>query len=445
MANKVNKEPDFVAAFRQSAPYINAHRGRTFVLAFSGHAVADKDFPLLVHDIALLNSLGVRLVIVHGARPQIEQQLAKRKAKFHYADGIRVTDQAALDATRDAVGAIRVEIEALFSMGLPNTPMAGARIHLASGNYVTARPYGIRNGIDFGHTGEIRKIDKQSILRNLDAHSVVLLSPLGYSPTGEVFNVNAEEVATFTAAALGADKLIFLLDGKGLRDTRRRIIRQITADAADKLLASRRKLEPEMRTHLLSGLTACQKNVERVHLIPDWNQGALLQELYTRDGVGTLISSGDYEVTRQANVDDIHGIAELIAPLEEQGLLVKRSREDLEMCIDKFIVMDRDGLVTACAAMIAYPDDGLAEMASLAVHVDYRNAGRGDAMLKHIEHLATDADMQGLFVLTTQASHWFRERGFNSLELGKLPVKRRQLYNYRRNSRVYLKSLAADS
>ncbi|HBE91932.1 MAG TPA: amino-acid N-acetyltransferase [Gammaproteobacteria bacterium] len=444
MASKKNKESDFVVAFRQSAPYINAHRGRTFVLAFSGNAVADKNFPLLVHDIALLNSLGVRLVIVHGARPQIEQQLATRKAENQYADGIRITDQAAMDATRDAVGAIRVEIEALFSMGLPNTPMAGARIHLASGNYVTARPYGIRNGVDFGHTGEIRKIDKQSILRNLDAHAVVLLSPLAYSPTGEVFNVNSEEVATFTAAALDADKLIFLLDGRGLRDGRRRIMRQITADDADKMLASRRKLEPELRTHLHSGLKACNEGVERVHLIPDWDQGALLQELFTRDGVGTLISAGEYEVTRQADVDDIHGIAELIAPLEEQGLLVKRSREDLEKCIDKFLVMERDGLVTACAAMITYPNDGLAELASLAVHAEYRNAGRGDALLQHAEQLALTAGIQGLFVLTTQASHWFRERGFDSLDLDKLPVKRRQLYNYRRNSRVYLKSLSVD-
>ena len=441
MTSRKKKEPDFVAAFRQSAPYINAHRGRTFVLCFSGNIVADESFALLVNDIALLNSLGVRLVIVHGARPQIERQLASRNAEFHYTDGIRITDSAALEATRDAVGAIRVEIEALFSMGLPNTPMAGARIHLASGNYVTARPYGIRNGVDFGHTGEIRKIDRQSILRNLDANAVVLLSPLAYSPTGEVFNVNSEEVATFTAAALGADKLIFLLDGKGLRDSRRRPISQLTVPAASRLLEGRRKLDAELRTHLHSGICACENDVDRVHLIPGWNRGALLQELYTRDGVGTLLSAEDFEVTRQASVDDIHGIAELIAPLEAQGLLVKRTREDLEMCIDKFYVMERDGLITACAALISYQDEGLAEMASLAVHPDYRNSGRGDAMLRYAESRAREARAHGLFVLTTQASHWFRERGFVSLELGKLPVKRRQLYNYRRNSRVYFKQI----
>lgn len=443
MASRNKNQPDFVAAFRQSAPYINAHRGRTFVLCFSGHAVADESFSLLVNDIALLNSLGVRLVIVHGARPQIEQQLARRKAEYHYADGIRITDRAALEATRDAVGAIRVEIEALFSMGLPNTPMAGSRIHLASGNYVTARPYGIRNGVDFGHTGEIRKIDRQSVLRNLDAGAVVLLSPLAYSPTGEVFNVNSEEVATFTASALGADKLIFLLDGKGLRDGKRRLVSQLTSDAASRLLAGRRKLDDELRTHLASGIVACHNDVERVHLIPGWDKGALLQELYTRDGIGTLLTADEFEVTRQATVDDIHGIAELTAPLEQQGLLVSRSREDLEKCIDKFFVMERDGLVTACAALINYPDDGLAEMASLAVHPEYRNSGRGDALLRHAEEQAQGGGAKGIFVLTTQASHWFRERGFTSLELAKLPVKRRKLYNYRRNSRVYFKSITS--
>lgn len=442
MKAKDNKLPDFVEAFRQSAPYINAHRGRTFVLAFSGNIVADEHFPSLVHDIALLNSLGVRLVLVHGARPQIDRRLAASDADIRYANGIRITDEKALEATRNAVGAIRVEIEALFSMGLPNTPMAGAAIHIASGNYVTARPYGIRDGIDFGHTGEVRKIDREAIMRNLDAHAIVLLSPLAYSPTGEVFNVNTEEVATFTAGALGADKLIFLLDGRGLRDSHRRLIRQMTSDQVSQLLSRRRRLDAELRVHLRSARQACQTGVERVHLIPGWDRGALLQELFTRDGVGTMITAEEYEVTRQATIDDIQGIIELIRPLEQQGLLVERSREELEMGIDNYLVMERDGMITACAALLTYPDDGLAELASLAVHPDYRNAGRGDALLLKSEQLARDAGLHGLFVLTTRASHWFRERGFTSMPLSRLPVKRRQLYNYRRNSRVYMKQIS---
>lgn len=436
------KQPhDFVAAFRQSAPYIHAHRGRTFVLAFSGEAVADEHFPLLVEDITLLSSLGVRLVIVHGARPQIEQLLAQRKVESEYVNAIRVTDAVAMECTRDAVGSIRVQIEALFSVGIANTPMSGAGIHVASGNYISACPYGIHDGVDFGYTGRIRKLDTRAILRNLDARSIVLLSPLAYSVTGEVFNVNSEQVATFAASALNADKLIFLLDGKGLRDARRRIIRQLTGETAEKILNSRRKLDLETEIHLRSAIKASQKGVERVHLIPQWTAGALLQELYTRDGVGTLLTASDYEVTRQATVEDIGGIIELIRPLEQQGLLVKRSREQLEISIEQFYVMERDGLITASAAVIPYPENRMAELACLAVHADYQKSGRGDLMLQFAEKKARELDMNALFVLTTQASHWFRERGFETLDLASLPVKRRSLYNYQRRSLVYFRSL----
>lgn len=439
--NKITQSKNFVADFRQSAPYIHAHRGKTFVLAFSGDAVADEHFPLLVQDIALLNSLGVRLVIVHGARPQIEQCLKQHKAKSEYVNGIRVTDAVAMECTRDAVGSIRVQIEALFSAGIANSPMAGAGIHVASGNFITARPYGIRDGVDFGYTGQIRKLNTDAILRNLDARSIVMLSPLAYSVTGEVFNVNSEQVATFTASAINADKLIFLLDGKGLRDARRKILRQLTRHDAEKILTSRRKLDSETRTHLQSAIEASQNGVERVHLVPVSTQGSLLQELYTRDGAGTLVTASDYEVSRQATIDDIGGIIELIQPLEEQGMLIRRSREQLEMTIDQFYVMERDGLITACAMLIPYPENNMAELACLAVHADYRNAGRGDSMLQFAEKQASELGLDALFVLTTQASHWFRERGFETLKLADLPVKRRSLYNYQRNSRVYFRSL----
>jgi amino-acid N-acetyltransferase len=436
-----DKPLDFVAAFRQSAPYIHAHRGKTIVLAFSGEAVADEHFPLLVQDITLLNSLGGRIVIVHGARPQIEHCLKQRKVKSQYVNGIRVTNAVAMECTRDAVGSIRVQIEALFSAGVSNTPMAGASIHVASGNFITACPFGVHDGVDFGYTGRIRKIDREALVRNLDANSIVMLSPLAYSVTGEVFNVNSEQVATQTAAALNADKLIFLLDGKGLRNGRRQIIRQLTMQQAEKMLSSRKKLDEETQVHMTSAIEACRSGVGRVHLVPTWTAGALLQELYTRDGAGTLITASDYEVTRQATIDDIGGIIELIEPLEAQGLLVRRSREQMEIAIEQFYVMERDGLITACGALIPYTENGMAEFACLAVHPDYRNAGRGDVMLDYAENKARKLGLDSLFVLTTQASHWFRERGFATLELADLPVKRRSLYNYSRNSRVYFRTL----
>ncbi len=440
MVNKQNKElPHFVAGFRQAAPYIQAHHGSTFVITFGGEAV-DTGFERLVNDVALINTLGVRLVLVHGARPQIEQRLKHERAEIHYVNGLRVTDDAALIAVKDAVGSLRVEIEARLSMGLVNSPLAGARIGIAGGNFVTAKPLGIRDGIDYCHTGEVRHIDAAGIHEQLDVGRIVLLSPLGYSPTGEVFNLSAEEVATAVAVALHAEKLILLVDADGLRDSKRRLIRQLSLLEAEQLLRSRRKLSGSWVRHLNNAVGSCRRGVKRVHLVDHNIDGGLLQELFTRDGVGTLISTELYEGLRTATIDDVGGILKLIAPLEDEGVLVRRSRELLEMEINYFLVVKRDGMIIACAAL--YPYTGhIAELACLVVHPDYRANGRGDSLLEAIELRARQNGIKRLFVLTTRTSHWFRERGFISAELARLPVKKRKLYNYQRNSKAYIKAI----
>jgi amino-acid N-acetyltransferase len=413
----------FIDGFRQSAPYIHAHRGGTFVLAFGGEAVADSRFADLVHDIALLHSLGIRLVLVHGARPQIETRLRARAARLEYANGLRVTDDAALECVKEAAGTVRVEIEALLSMGLANTPMAGARIGASSGNFVTARPLGIRDGIDYCHTGEVRRIDAGAIHQHLDSRRIVLLSPLGYSPTGEVFNLSAGEIASAVASELQADKLILLTEAADLRDGRRR------------------KLPGDTVRHLQHAVQACRKGVRRTHIVSRSKDGALLLELFTRDGSGTLVTAEIYEGLRAAVIDDVAGILELIKPLEAAGILVKRSRERLEMEIDHFLVIERDGMIIGCAALYPGEQGKLAELACLAVHPDYCNAGRGDALLAAIEERAAGVSLQGLFVLTTRTAHWFRERGFVPGDLKQLPGRKKNLYNYQRNSKVYFKTL----
>jgi len=440
MNNKQNKElQKFVTGFRQAAPYIQAHRGSTFVITFAGEATG-AGFERLVNDVALINTLGVRLVLVHGARPQIEQRLKHEGAEFRYVNGLRVTDDAALTAVKDAVGSLRVDIEASLSMGLVNTPLAGARIGIASGNFVTAKPLGIRDGVDYCHTGEVRHIDAAGIHGQLDAGRIVLLSPLGYSQTGEVFNLSAEEVATATAVALHAEKLILLVDAGGLRDGRRRLIRQLSLLEAEQLLRSRRKLSGSWIRHLNNAVDSCRSGVKRTHLLDHNVDGGLLLELFTRDGVGTLISAELYEGLRTATIDDVGGILKLIAPLEEEGVLVKRSRELLEMEIDHFLVVRRDGMIIACAAL--YPYDGhLAELACLVVHPDYRANGRGSSLLEAIELRARQNGIRRLFVLTTRTSHWFRERGFVNAELDRLPVRKRKLYNYQRKSKAYIKAI----
>jgi amino-acid N-acetyltransferase len=434
-------QKNFIDGFRQSAPYIHAHRGGTFVLAFGGEAVADRCFADLVHDIALLHSLGIRLVLVHGARPQIETRLRARGARLEYATGLRVTDDAALECVKEAAGTVRVEIEALLSMGLANTPMAGARIGASSGNFVTARPLGIRDGIDYCHTGEVRRIDAGAIRQHLDSRRIVLLSPLGYSPTGEVFNLSAEEIASAVASELQADKLILLTEAADLRDGRRRLISQLSLHDASALLKSRRKLPEDTTRHLQHAVQACRKGVRRTHIVSRGKDGALLLELFTRDGSGTLVTAEIYEGLRAAVIEDVAGILELIKPLEEEGILVKRSRERLEMEIGHFLVIERDGMIIGCAALYPGEKGKLAELACLAVHPDYCDAGRGDALLAAIEERAADLSMQRLFVLTTRTAHWFRERGFVPGDLKQLPGRKKSLYNYQRNSKVYFKTL----
>jgi amino-acid N-acetyltransferase len=432
----------FIDWFRQAAPYINAHRGRIFVVQFGGEAVADSSFPSLVHDLALLHSLGIRLVLVHGARPQIEHRLRIRGGELRYVNGLRVTDDDALVCVKEAVGTVRVEIEALLSMGLANSPMAGARIRVASANFVTARPLGIRGGIDYQHTGEVRRVDHEALRQHLDQGAMVLISPIGYSPTGEVFNLHADEVAMAVASALGAHKLLYLIeeepmlasaDGKPLRELS-------PAEAAQRLTEG--GLSEDTARHLRSAVAACRAGVGRAHLVSRRKDGALLLELFTRDGVGTLITAERYEDMRPATIDDVGGILELIAPLETEGVLVRRSRERLEMEIQRFTVMERDGAVIACTALYPFPPDRVGELACLAVHPDYRHTGRGAALLREVERQAASLRLERLFVLTTRTAHWFLERGFVLGQLSELPMARQALYNYQRNSKVFFKSLS---
>ncbi len=431
----------FVHWLRHATPYVHAHRGRTFVVAFGGEAVANASFRNLVHDLAMLHGLGIRLVLVHGARPQIEERLRLRGADLRYVKGLRVTDDAALACVKEAAGAVRVEIEALFSLGLANSPMAGVRIPVASGNFVTAKPIGVLDGVDYRHTGVVRRIDSPSLRQRLDDGAVALMPPIGYSPTGEVFNLSHADVARSAAIALKADKLIFLLDEPGVTDTAGALVTNVLSGEVAALLTARPDLPEDLIQALRAGADACIQGVKRVHLISRHLDGALLKELFTRDGTGTLITDEPFEELRPARIEDVAGILELLRPLEEAGVLVRRSRERLETEIDRFSLAERDGLVIACAALYPYPADGMAELACVAVHPEYRNRGRGDRLLERMEAIARQRGLRRVFVLTTQTAHWFLERGFEPAEPAALPMEKQALYNWRRNSKVFIKDI----
>lgn len=418
----VSNDNLFVSWFRSSSPYIHAHRGKTFVIAFEGEAVTSVEFTGLIHDIALLQGLGIKLVIVHGTRPQIENSLAARDMSAEYAHGLRITDEKALPAVKEAVGSVRLEIEALLSQGLANSPMAGTRIRVASGNFVTAKPIGVLDGIDYGHTGEIRRVDAEAIKQQLDIGNIVLISPLGYSPTGEIFNLAGNDVAARVAISLHADKLIYLTETRDLA-RRKSSNNHLTPSALDSFIKRRKKISDKTIQCLNNAAMACRSGVKRAHLVSRRIDGALLKELFTRDGAGTMVTSQDYETIRHASIDDVQGIIELITPLEDKGVLVKRSRELLETEISNFVVVERDGMIIGCAALYEFPRQKIAELACIVIHPDYQSDGKGDMLLEYMEKKARQAGMEKLFVLTTQTLHWFQEKGFKRGDVSLLPKK----------------------
>lgn len=431
---------NFVNWFRNSSPYIHAHRKRTFVIFFGGEAVEDANFANLVHDFALLNSLGIRLVLVHGIRPQIDRNLRRIGLQPEFHNGLRVTGDAALQCVKEAAGRVRVEIEALLSSGLANSPMAGAKIRVVSGNFVTAKPLGVIDGIDYCHTGAVRRIDKDGIAAQLGKNHVVLLSAIGYSPSGEVFNLAAEQVATETAIALGADKLIILAEEALCDPGSGHVVEQLTAAEAE-AFASAAGVAPLAERQLQAAVRACQHGVERVHLLDRHCDGALLLELFTRGGLGTLVSSTPFEILRAATANDITGILELIAPLERQGILKPRPRERLEMEINDYVVIECDGLIIGCTALHAFGDEHCGEIACVAVHPDYRNGKRGGRLLRHVEQLAKQAGLTALYVLSTQTMHWFLERGFQPASIEGLPEALQRHYIPERNSKALCKQV----
>ncbi|MGB1949552.1 MAG: amino-acid N-acetyltransferase [Marinobacter sp.] len=434
------KSNDWLHGFRHSSPYINAHRGRTVVLTIGGDAIAHDNFINIIHDIALLSSLGVRLVVVFGARPQIQERLDSAGVESSFHRGLRMTPEDQLPLVLQAVGGLRAHLESQLSMGLVNSPMHNARIRVSGGNFVTARPVGVLDGVDFGYTGRVRRVDVTGIEKLLELGHIVLLPPQGYSPTGDTFNLSYEDVGSQVAAALQAEKLIIFIDDQGLLEADGSLIRELSARQASEQLAQGAVTGHDAAL-LKAACDACVKGVRRSHIISYVNDGALLEELFTRDGAGTLVSGDHYEQIRQARVEDIGGVLELIQPLEEQGILVRRSREMLETEIDRFVVAERDGTIVGCAALYHYPEEGAGELSCFAVDPNYRRAGRGDDILAMVEKLARSQGIARLFVLTTQTEHWFRERGFLPSTVPELPGPKLASYNTQRNSKVFVKTL----
>ncbi len=439
--NDAKKLEAFVKWFRSATPFIHEFGGRTIVIAFGGEVLTDGEMMQLAHDINVLVSLEIRVVLVHGTRPQVEDQLSQHGVASKLVDGRRVTDDAALKCVKEANGIVRMEIEATLSTELANSPMAGADIRVASGNFITAKPVGVRDGVDYMHTGQVRKVDTEGIVRRLDDDEVVLISPIGFSPTGDIFNCTLEDVATSVAIALKAEKLIFLTETLGATDNKERLINELTALQAQEALNSVRYggQTEDIRLFLPCAIRAVREGVKRAHLISRHIDGALLMELFTHHGIGTMVVLEAPDCLRDAKLSDTDGIMGIIDPLVAAGILVKRDRELIEKEIDRFVVLEHEDEIIGCAALYPFPNDKAVELACLAVNPFYRDGGRGERILGFAEKRAREKGFKTLFVLSTQTTQWFVERGFVESDVSKLPQEKQALYNYSRRSKIYSK------
>ena len=437
----------FVPWFRSVAPYIHAYRGETFVVAVAGEMIAAGKLNPFVQDLAILHAMGINIVLVHGFRPQVSEQLRAKGHPERFSHGLRITDATALDAAQEAAGQLRFEIEAAFSQGLPNTPMANATVRVISGNFLTAQPVGVVDGVDFMHSGVVRKVDAPAIRRAIDTGTIVLLSPFGFSPTGEAFNLAMENVATATAIALQADKLIFMTEVPGIReifdDPESAIDTELTLADARRILAKLPAPTHPTDTafYLQHCVRACEAGVERSHILPYSVDGALLMEVYTHDGIGTMVVDEKLESLREALADDVGGILKLIEPFERDGTLVRRERHEIERDLANYTVIEHDGVIFGCAALYPYPESNTAEMAALTVSPEVQGQGDGDRILKRIEQRARAMGLNSLFVLTTRTMHWFIKRGFQQVDPDWLPEARKRKYNWDRRSVVLVKKL----
>ena len=449
---------DVVNWLRQASPYFRKHRGETFLIYLDGGKIAEPAYLNLVRDLVLLAAVGIRIVVVFDARSRIDERLQNDRVERRSVQGRQVIDQQQMAVIRDVVGAMRLAIESVFSFGSRGGPLGRTTLGIASGNFVSARPLGIVDGVDTEFNAKARQIDVAAVEARLEAGEIVLLPPIGYAGDGELYSIDALELASFAASELAAGKLILLGESEGIVDEHGDICRQLTLTEAEQFCeriaasAANNVTVRQSKEFLAGAVNACRAGVERVHILKAAHDGAVLRELFTRDGIGSMVSNVAFDQLRGATRDDIAGILDLIAPLQQSGVLVERSPEAIEASIDDYVVLVREDTIVACGALHDFSqteiggESGAAsascgEIACVAVHADYRGDEFGDNLLEALERRARKAGLERLFVLTTQAAQWFGERGYQVSHSDELPSRRRASYDEARNSAVLAKDL----
>lgn len=424
-----------VSDLREILQYVPRFREKIFVVSVDGEIAASPNFANILLDLAVLRSLSVRVVLVHGASHQIQVAAEKAGVAPSNTDGTGITDAATLELSIDA--SMRLTHEILEGL-------ASVDLRAAYANAVIAHPAGILGGVDQGHTGRIERIDAKCLHMLLHEGIIPVVAPLGFDGEGHTYRVNSDHAAAELAEALQASKVIYLSADTKLPGGSA-LPRQLGIAEAEDLLKKRKNGEaPNLYSKIDYGAKACRQGVPRIHILDGTVNEALLEEVFSNEGIGTMIYSNEYQQIRKIFKKDVRSVMSLIRQSMDNEELVRRTRAEILDQMQDYWVLEIDGKLVGCVALHAYPDDGCGELACLYVHKDHENEGHGRKLMAFTENLARDKGLKQLVALSTQAYKYLQLKGgFRESTPDILPAGRRKKYESGgRQSKVLLKDLA---
>ena len=432
------KHREQVDLIREVFYYQNRFDGKTIVLKIDYPILNASHFPQLLKDMAMLRATGIEIILIPGAREWIDAVLKEYDIESEYVDGVRI-------ATQDSIPFIRMAAFDVANRLM--TLLTAFQANAVIGNFVRARGIGVVDGVDFQNSGRVEKILKDPLQQILDQGMIPIFPCIGWNAAGKPYNLSSDEIAVAVAEALQAEKLFFVTDSDGFMETRfklppglvknsdGRVARLSLEEAEEVLNLNAGNPDPDLK-YLDLALTACRKGTERAHVVDGRMEGAILREIFSNLGVGTMVYGNDYESIRPMKADDIGDVLRLMQPLMQEGILVKRTEDDLMARQGDFVVYSIDDVVHACGALHDY-GEGQAEIAAIATNPVYSHLSMGRKILSYLVEKAARIGMTRVFALTTRTVDWFEQLGFVEADLESLPAKKRDTYNHARKSRIF--------
>jgi len=423
-----------VSDLRGILQYVPRFREKIFVVAIDGEIVASPNFANILLDLAVLRSLSIKVILVHGAARQIAQLAAERAVTISNSDGTGITDDATLKVSIEAATNVMTEI----MQGLTSVDLRAAYA-----NALIAHPAGILGGVDQLNTGRVERVDTKSLHLFLNEGIIPVIPPMGYDGEGKTFRVNSDGIALEVAEAMQAMKVLFLSANEGVL-VNGEIVGQLSMAEAEEFVKKKRGvIAPSLISKLEHGARACRLGVARVHLLDGRHDEALLSEVFSHEGIGTMIYSNEYQQIRRVFKKDVRAIMTLIRQSVHNEELVKRTRADILAHLEDYWVLELDRNLIGCVAVHLFPEPQMAELACLYVSKSHEGEGHGRKLMAFADQLAAEKGMRKMFALSTQAFNFFQQKGgFFEVGADELPAERRRKYEASaRNAKIMLKAL----